>query len=48
MKLIPALVDVLWLHLESFPRGFSVRICLLGCLLRYLVKTLVFNGTVFE
>ena len=25
-----------------------VRKCLLGCLLRYLVKSLVFNGTIFE
>ena len=25
-----------------------MRICLLGCLLRYLVKSLIFNGTIFE
>ena len=37
-----------WRHLESFTGGFLVRICLLGCLLRYLVKSLVFNGTTFE
>ena len=37
-----------WRHLESFSGSFLVRICLLGCLLRYLVKTLVFNGTIFE
>ena len=34
--------------LESFSGGILVRICLLGCLLRYLVKKLVFNGTIFE
>ena len=27
-----------WRHLESFSGGFLLRICLLGCLLRYLVK----------
>ena len=32
----------------SFLCGFLVRICLLGCLLRYLVKCLVFNGTIFK
>ena len=37
-----------WRHLESFPGGFLVRICLLGCLLRYLVKSLLLNGTIFE
>ena len=37
-----------WRHLESFSGGFLVRMCLLGCLLRYLVKSLVFNGTIFE
>ena len=37
-----------WRHLESFSGGFLVRICLLGCLLRYLVKSLVSNGTIFE
>ena len=37
-----------WRHLESFSGGFLVRICLLGCLLRYLVKSLIFNGTIFE
>ena len=35
-------------RLESFSGGFLVRICLLGCLLRYLVKSLIFNGTIFE
>ena len=35
-------------HLESLSGGFFVGICLLGCLLRYLVKILVFNGTIFE
>ena len=25
-----------------------MRICLLGCLLRYLVKSLVFNGAICE
>ena len=34
-----------WGHLESFSGGFLVRICLLGCLQRYLVKSLLFNGT---
>ena len=34
--------------MESFSGSFLVRICLLGCLLRYLVKSLVFNGTTFE
>ena len=37
-----------WRHLESFTGSSLVRICLLGCLLRYLVKSLVFNGTIFE
>ena len=37
-----------WRHLESFSGGFLVRICLLGCLLRHLVKSSVFNGTTFE
>ena len=32
----------------SFLGDFLVRICLLGCLLRYLVKSLVFNGKIFE
>ena len=42
--------DVLWL-LEASGKlsgGFLVRICLLGCLLRYLVKSFVFYGTIFE
>ena len=33
-------------HLESFSGGFLVQIYLLGCLLRYLAKNLIFNGTV--
>ena len=37
-----------WRHLESFSGSFLVRICLLGCLLRYLMKSLVFNGAIFE
>ena len=37
-----------WRHLESFSGSFLVRICLLGCLLRYLAKSLIFNGTIFE
>ena len=37
-----------WRHLESFSGDFFVQLCLLGCLLRYLVKNLVFNGTIFE
>ena len=37
-----------WRYLESFSGGFLVRICLLGCLLRHLVKSLLFNGTAFE
>ena len=36
-----------WRHLETFSGGFLVRICLLGCLLRYLVKSSVFNGRTF-
>ena len=40
----------LWLFKASGKlfRCFLVRICLLRCLLRYLVKSLVFKGTIFE
>ena len=34
-----------WRHRESFSGGFLVRICLLGRLLRYLVKSLLFKVT---
>ena len=37
-----------WRHLESFSGVFLVRICLQRGLLRYLVKSVVFNGTIFE
>ena len=33
---------------KPFQVFFLVRICLLGCLLRYLVKRLVLNGAIFE
>ena len=35
-------------HLKSFSGNFLVLIFLLGCLLTYLVKSLVFNATIFE
>ena len=37
-----------WIHLESFSGGFLGQICLLGCFLRYLMKSLLFNGRIFE
>ena len=45
-----SLVDVLWL-VEApgkLFRWFFVRMRFLGCVHRYLVKSLVFNGTIFE
>ena len=35
-------------HLKSFSGNFLVLIFLLGCLLTYLMKSLVCNGTTFE
>ena len=37
-----------WGHLESFSGVSFLAKRLLGCLLRYLVKGLLSNGTVFE
>ena len=35
-------------HLKSFSGNVLVLIFLLGCLLTYLMKSLVFNATIFE
>ena len=35
-------------HLKSFSGNFLVLMFLLGCLFTYLVKSLVFNATIFE
>ena len=35
-------------HLKSFSGNFLVSIFSQGCFLRYLVKILVFNATIFE
>ena len=35
-------------HLKSFSGNFLMLLFLLGCLLTYLVKSLVFNATIFE
>ena len=37
-----------WRHLKSFSGNFLVLTFLLGYLLTYLAKSLVFNATIFE